>query len=81
MPLPVAQRGVNHCVTFLDNDDYRYIPSLLSDSIAKHRVQLHACMSVTNQVRLVATSTASSQLSFALRQLGNAKVAVFSYRH
>jgi putative transposase len=81
VPMHVTQRGVNRCVTFLDDEDRMHYLRLLLDKSRKLFVNVHAYVLMSNHVHLLVSSETPGAGSRMMRQAGHSYVTAFNRRH
>ena len=81
VPLHITQRGVNRCVTFLDESDFATYLWALRAAASRAQCAVHAYVLMTNHVHLLVTPSDASGPATLMRALGAWYVRYFNDRY
>ena len=81
VPCHVVQRGNNRDACFSPKTTIGFILDVLADACQRYRVDLHACVLMTNHVHLLLTPRAVDGVSRVMQSLGRRYVQYASSRH
>jgi putative transposase len=76
----VIQRGNNRAAIFSEPADYEMFLCTVAEACAKHQVDLHAYVLMTNHVHFMMTPQSQSALSLTLQGIGRRYVQFFNGR-
>ena len=80
-PQHVIQRGNNHDVIFVADEDYYFYLEKLKDACQKYQCDIHAYVLMTNHVHLLMTPHSENGISKVMQSLGRFYVQYFNYQY
>ncbi len=81
VPIHVIQRGNNHQVCFVSDEDYSAYIGWLKEYSKKYRVDVHAWVMMTNHVHLLCTPKQSGAVSRMMQAVGRSYVRYFNFEY
>jgi putative transposase len=80
-PQHIIQRGNNRQVIFAADADYQFFRDCLIAAAAKHGLQIHAYVWMTNHVHLLATPLFENSISKVFQSVGRKYVQYFNFTY
>ena len=81
VPQHIIQRGNNHQVCFVSEQDFAAYISWIKKYSAKFEVEIHAWVLMTNHVHLLCTPRIENGISAMMQGLGRQYVRYFNYSY
>ncbi|MFM9914139.1 MAG: transposase [Methylophilaceae bacterium] len=80
-PQHIIQRGNNRQIIFAAEADYQFFRDALIEAAAKHGLQIHAYVWMTNHIHLLATPQFENSISKVFQSVGRKYVQYFNYTY